>query len=430
MKRVRVGFTLVELLVVIAIIGVLVGLLLPAVQAAREAARRMSCSNNFKQLGLAVHNYHSAYKQLPLHGGGTAGPSRGVSVARTAANAVRCYNVLEVSWLVGLTPFFEQQALWEQISNPLAFSATESFPPMGPNPGRRLADHNDFRYDPWLTEIPTLRCPSDPGVGLPAKGRTNYVACIGDSTYFQREGFLGDNGRIRTSRWGGGFPAAQVTARLRAGSRGAFMQRKESRFRDILDGLSNTILAGEIATDLGDQDIRTSAQLNTVGHNRETGSNAFGQAGDNLSCQSLINPERPLFWLDFGTAGGTTPGGIFPGAHGVPDEHGRGFSWAFHRGVFGNMTTITPPNREICVGWNTLSAALLPPSSRHMGGTHILMADGAVIFMTDSIEAGDQDSAHVGAEAGFLPPGTKSPFGLWGSLGTRASREVVDSELW
>ncbi len=68
-KQSRAAFTLVELLVVIAIIGILVGLLLPAVQAAREAARRMSCGNNLKQLGLGLHNYHSAYDRLPPGGG-------------------------------------------------------------------------------------------------------------------------------------------------------------------------------------------------------------------------------------------------------------------------------------------------------------------------------------------------------------------------
>ena len=105
-KSRRQGFTLVELLVVIAIIGILVGLLLPAVQAAREAARRMSCSNNFKQIGLA-YNYHSAYKNLPENGGGTAEYGRGGDYS----------NYRWLSWAVGITPFMEQQALWEQIDH-------------------------------------------------------------------------------------------------------------------------------------------------------------------------------------------------------------------------------------------------------------------------------------------------------------------------
>ena len=119
----RLGFTLVELLVVIAIIGVLVGLLLPAVQAAREAARRMSCSNNFKQIGLAIHNYHSAYKQIPTQHGGTG--------LRVGANSwwegSATTNHEELSAFVGLTPFMEQQALWEKISNPSMDTVTPGF---------------------------------------------------------------------------------------------------------------------------------------------------------------------------------------------------------------------------------------------------------------------------------------------------------------
>lgn len=99
------GFTLVELLVVIAIIGILVGLLLPAVQAAREAARRMQCSNNIKQLALASHNYHDVHKKFPLgqhlFGVTTGGVSRGLG-----------YN-----WSFGLLPFIEQTNIYNQFDS-------------------------------------------------------------------------------------------------------------------------------------------------------------------------------------------------------------------------------------------------------------------------------------------------------------------------
>lgn len=107
MKRTR-GFTLVELLVVIAIIGILVGLLLPAVQAAREAARRMQCSNNIKQLALAAHNYHDTHRKFPigqhLFGPHVAGAARGLG-----------YN-----WSFGLLPFIEQTNLYNQFDNRFA----------------------------------------------------------------------------------------------------------------------------------------------------------------------------------------------------------------------------------------------------------------------------------------------------------------------
>ena len=128
----------------VAIIGILVGLLLPAVQAAREAARRMSCSNNFKQIGLALHNYHAAYKQLPIHGTGAA---IGVISNNNWWQQGNDSSHECLSAFVGLTPFIEQQALWEKISNPMVETVTGApapgnaglanparWPAMGPNP--------------------------------------------------------------------------------------------------------------------------------------------------------------------------------------------------------------------------------------------------------------------------------------------------------
>src|SRR5512135_122792 len=97
------GFTLIELLVVIAVIGILVALLLPAVQAAREAARRMQCSNNLKQIGLALHNYHDANKKFPF------GSRGGSSWAQTGIKD-------GTNWRVSILPYLEQTALYSKLN--------------------------------------------------------------------------------------------------------------------------------------------------------------------------------------------------------------------------------------------------------------------------------------------------------------------------
>ncbi len=402
-RKPRSGFTLVELLVVIAIIGVLVGLLLPAVQAAREAARRMSCSNNFKQIGLALHNYHAAYKQLPRQQGGTWTDTN----TPTDMN-----NRMSLSFFVGLTPFMEQQAIWEKISNPSqerldGTVQSPPYPPMGPAPWTG-------QYIPWRTELPTLRCPSDPGVGLPAFGRTNYAACMGDSIDFMNNGPVQiANGVVVIP------PQNSVANRARAACRGVFVARQDMKFRDILDGLANTIMCGEITTDLGDRDIRTIAAI-------QNGTTNVRDEPDHCQHDGLVSPQRPRFWSN-GNDGGTAP--TLAGV-----AQGRGYRWADAGTVWTEFNTILPPNRELCLGGGSTGGVGAPgvaaASSRHQGGTHVLMADGAIIFVTDSIEAGDIHEGNVWlGGTGVSTPGMPSPYGLWGALGTRASSEVVQESL-
>ncbi|MCD0461482.1 DUF1559 family PulG-like putative transporter [Roseiconus lacunae] len=406
----RQAFTLVELLVVIAIIGILVGLLLPAVQAAREAARRMSCSNNFKQIGLAIHNYHSTYKQLPIHGAGTyAPPGRDIwdtnPGRETSANR-------RLSYLVGLLPFVEQQAIWDQISRPLAINSdgTEHlppWPPMGPHPDR-------VQYPPYASEIPTFRCPSDPGRGLPALGRTNYACCVGDSAVHSRDPYLnidekGDDGTVT-------FPYSADNGHVtqsNGSQRGMFVNCRDMRFRDVLDGLSNTVMGGEIATSLNDFDSRTVLPINNGAH--AAPSEKTECRLDPMYAEPYLNPERPRYWL--------------PDGFDYNVAWGRGFRWHDMMPPYTQMTTVLSPNKLLCSDGRDHRDVVSPPSSRHQGGVHVLMGDGAVIFITDSIEAGNPHSPQVSHRAGSPLPGSPSPYGLWGALGSRDSSEVISESL-
>ena len=137
------GYTLIEILVVIAIVGILVGLLLAAVQSAREAARRSQCANNLKQIGLALHNYESSHKVLPIGGG---------------------VQTLDFSFLAHLLPHLEQNTLYDSLN----FS---SFPTSGID----FANPNDTAS---IIQVASFLCPSDPGPSF-SFGRTNYAGNMG-----------------------------------------------------------------------------------------------------------------------------------------------------------------------------------------------------------------------------------------------------------
>ncbi len=203
--RLRGGFTLIELLVVVAIVGILLALLIPAVQSAREAGRRAQCTSNLKQLGLALHNYHSVHNILPFG----VGPDDDKVVATIGSLKARRYTAQ-----TQLLPFLDQAELF----NALNFNVDPFFPlvscQIGPN--GELGPNGTAAK----TRLSTFLCPSDPPRMPYPWGPTNYRACNG-------------------ATWSG-----------RAGD-GMFGQAISIRFSNITDGLSTTAAFSEHITGSG-----------------------------------------------------------------------------------------------------------------------------------------------------------------------------------
>jgi prepilin-type N-terminal cleavage/methylation domain-containing protein len=360
--RRHLGFTLVELLVVIAIIGVLVALLLPAVQSAREAARRMSCSNNLKQSTLAVLNYESTFRTLPSRQGGTG------QLNDPNARPSHC---LALSGWVALLPFTEQQALYDQVYS--------------------------IQIQPWADNVWTnarlgyLQCPSDNGKTEPTnratRGLTSYAFCNGDD--YTASQIMPDE---RTN-------AALAAQMLPIKTRGAFGRHSYTRLAEITDGTSNTIALGERSRP---------AKLNDKGACAVDAS-ANPATYVPLSCRALFSgqnylPTTTIFQTD-----------VAPG-----------YRWAGGNAYFAAMTTILPPNSSVCVfgASGSISAHLFPgvwtATSEHPGGVMVSMCDGSIRFVSNNINTGNLATVAPAADSG-----APSPYGVWGAMGSKSGGDTV-----
>jgi len=217
--KARSGFTLVELLVVIAIIGILIALLLPAVQAAREAARRSQCSNNLKQLGLALHNYHDTFKSFP---------SAWIHDSTTLPTD---YNLW--GWSAMILPYVEQTALHDQIRP-------------GPNHLELLAAGllNGTSLGVLSEPVSVFRCPSDQG---PAQNtlRDRFPWSAGaNSGRIATSNYVAATDTWRTSDSSSSWPDCS-SGQNQSQSLGLFRANSGYKFRDIRDGSSNVIALGE-----------------------------------------------------------------------------------------------------------------------------------------------------------------------------------------
>jgi prepilin-type N-terminal cleavage/methylation domain-containing protein len=360
-QSIGMGFTLVELLVVIAIIGILVSLLLPAVQSAREAARRMQCSNNLKQLGLALHNYHDVYKSFVQRSGGTCCAS-GAGLGNS--------NRGRLSGFVPLLPFYEQGAMYDQIK-----AGDASNPPHGP--------HSWAGWGPWNNSPDMLLCPSDNGYPHRGGRFNSYAFSMGDMV----ESLTNGIGSGRQAR----------------GIFGPRDGRTTFRISDVTDGTSNTIAFSERINQANTPYRGTNpvtVPVKTVQHVLGVHQRVSGLVNNPSLCRTV------------------TDGTYFVAGSAIQARFG--IAWQDAQPMYVAFNTVFPPNGPACAqdGTNGDSAHLvIPPASRHPGGVMSTFTDGSTHFISNTINTGN-----LSARQRIDGP---SVYGVWGALGSKSGSEAV-----